>query len=68
MYKADILTTSVNLAGLPAISVPAGLGTGKLPIGLQVTSPAFSEGHLLSLVNWLATVPQFHIELPEEIQ
>jgi aspartyl-tRNA(Asn)/glutamyl-tRNA(Gln) amidotransferase subunit A len=68
MYKADILTTSVNLAGLPAISIPAGLGTDKLPIGLQVTSPAFSEGRLLSFVNWLATVPQFKVDLPEEIQ
>jgi len=42
MYLSDIFTVSVNLAGLPAISVPSG-AAGKLPIGIQFIGPAFSE-------------------------
>ncbi|HNK59311.1 MAG TPA: Asp-tRNA(Asn)/Glu-tRNA(Gln) amidotransferase subunit GatA, partial [Leptospiraceae bacterium] len=48
MYKADILTTSVNLAGLPAINIPAGVDNKGLPIGLQITANKFFEGKLLS--------------------
>ncbi len=47
MYLADIFTVSANLAGLPAISVPCGLDGGGLPVGLQLTAPAFAETMLL---------------------
>ena len=50
MYMADILTASVNLAGLPAISLSAG-EVDKLPVGLQLIGPAFSENFLLSIAQ-----------------
>jgi aspartyl-tRNA(Asn)/glutamyl-tRNA(Gln) amidotransferase subunit A len=43
MYLNDVFTVPVNLAGLPGISVPAGLSTDGLPLGLQLIGPAFGE-------------------------
>ena len=51
MYLGDIFTVSANLAGLPAISVPAGLTRARLPVGLQLTGPAFDEATLLRLAD-----------------
>jgi aspartyl-tRNA(Asn)/glutamyl-tRNA(Gln) amidotransferase subunit A len=67
MYKADVLTTSVNLAGLPGISVPAGLDDKGLPIGIQITTPALEEDRLLSISDILAAIPECKISLPKEI-
>ena len=47
MYLGDIYTVSVNLAGLPAISLPCGFDDKHLPIGLQLIGPAFGEEVLL---------------------
>jgi len=47
MYLNDIYTISANLAGLPAISIPAGTDEAGLPIGFQLTAPAFEEFRLL---------------------
>ena len=47
MYLADIYTISANLAGLPGISMPAGISADRLPIGMQLIGPAFSESTLL---------------------
>jgi len=46
MYLADVFTISCNLAGLPGMSLPCGLSTEGLPIGLQMISPAFEEERL----------------------
>ncbi len=43
MYLADIYTISVNLAGLPGLSLPAGVSGSGLPIGMQLIGPVFSE-------------------------
>jgi len=48
MYLADVFTVPPSLAGLPAVSVPAGLSRDRLPVGMQLTGPAGSEPLLLS--------------------
>ncbi|MEQ8249534.1 MAG: Asp-tRNA(Asn)/Glu-tRNA(Gln) amidotransferase subunit GatA [Alphaproteobacteria bacterium] len=47
MYLNDILTVPANMAGLPALSVPAGLSSQGLPLGLQVVGRAFDEATVL---------------------
>jgi aspartyl-tRNA(Asn)/glutamyl-tRNA(Gln) amidotransferase subunit A len=47
MYLQDVFTVTVNLAGLPGISVPAGLTQNGLPLGLQLIGKAFDEATLL---------------------
>ena len=49
MYLNDILTTSTNLAGLPGMSVPGGLSSDGLPIGVQLTGPHFDEQILFNV-------------------
>lgn len=52
MYLMDIFTISLNLAGLPGLSMPVGLTeSGKLPVGLQLFGPAFAEDTLLSAAH-----------------
>jgi aspartyl-tRNA(Asn)/glutamyl-tRNA(Gln) amidotransferase subunit A len=68
MYKADILTTSVNLAGVPALSIPAGLDGEGLPIGMQITAKHFQEGKILSLAKIFESIPEFSIPLPRDIK
>lgn len=47
MYLGDIYTVAVNLAGLPAISLPCGVDGGGLPIGLQLIGDCFKEKHVI---------------------
>jgi len=47
MYLADVFTVSANLTGLPAISVPCGFTSGRLPVGLQLTGRLFDEQTVL---------------------
>jgi aspartyl-tRNA(Asn)/glutamyl-tRNA(Gln) amidotransferase subunit A len=51
MYLNDVFTVPVNLAGLPAISVPAGLSEQGLPLGLQLIGRPFEEETLFSLAE-----------------
>jgi aspartyl-tRNA(Asn)/glutamyl-tRNA(Gln) amidotransferase subunit A len=51
MYLNDIFTVTVNMAGLPGISVPAGLSAEGLPLGLQVIGRAFDEETLFSVAQ-----------------
>jgi aspartyl-tRNA(Asn)/glutamyl-tRNA(Gln) amidotransferase subunit A len=51
MYLNDLFAIPANLVGLPAISVPCGNDSSKLPIGLHMMSKAFSEEMLLSVAN-----------------
>jgi len=48
MYLADIYTISINLAGLPALSMPAGK-IGKLPVGLQIIGKHFEEKRIFEI-------------------
>jgi aspartyl-tRNA(Asn)/glutamyl-tRNA(Gln) amidotransferase subunit A len=52
MYMSDYCTVPMSLAGLPAISIPAGLASG-LPVGFQITGPAFSENRVLAAAHAL---------------
>lgn len=51
MYLSDVYTISVNLAGLPAISIPSGFTENGLPIGLQVIGKAFGEADMFAIAN-----------------
>ncbi|MEG1996364.1 MAG: amidase family protein, partial [Oscillospiraceae bacterium] len=47
----DICTVTVNIAGLPAISVPVGTGENEMPIGMQIIGKKFSEQTLLNVAK-----------------
>jgi len=66
MYLADIATIPVNLAGLPALSIPCGFAKG-LPIGMQLIGKAFDEETLLAAGHWFQTVTNFHKQTPNVI-
>jgi aspartyl-tRNA(Asn)/glutamyl-tRNA(Gln) amidotransferase subunit A len=53
MYLADLFTVQANVAGIPAISVPNGIDTEGLPIGLQVMTSHFNESNLLAFSKYL---------------
>ncbi len=53
MYLSDIYTVSINLAGLPAISIPCGKAPQGLPIGLQLIGKAFAESTILRVADFL---------------
>jgi len=59
MYLNDVFTVTVNLAGLPGISVPAGLSHDGLPLGLQVIGKAFDEETVLRAGHAIETAADF---------
>lgn len=63
MYLADIYTIPVNLAGLPAIAMPAGF-SGGLPVGVQLIGNYFSEPKLLNVAHQYQQVTNHHIQMP----
>ena len=60
MYLNDIFTVPVNLAGLPAISVPAGYDKKNLPLGLQLIGKPFDEQTILNLSLAIEKRANFH--------
>jgi aspartyl-tRNA(Asn)/glutamyl-tRNA(Gln) amidotransferase subunit A len=64
MYLNDVFTVPANLAGLPAISVPAGLSADGLPLGLQIIGRAFDEAGVLRAAEVLESAAQFRF-LPD---
>jgi aspartyl-tRNA(Asn)/glutamyl-tRNA(Gln) amidotransferase subunit A len=64
MYLSDIHTIPVNLAGLPAISIPCGFSRDNLPIGLQMIGNHFNEGMLLRLAFRFERNTEFHLKKP----
>jgi aspartyl-tRNA(Asn)/glutamyl-tRNA(Gln) amidotransferase subunit A len=64
MYLCDINTSAVNLAGLPAVSVPAGFVRG-LPVGLQLIGNYFEEARLLNAAHRYQQVTDWHLRRPE---
>ncbi len=63
MYLSDIYTIAVNLAGLPGMSIPAGLVDG-LPVGLQLIGDYFAEGRLLNIAHQYQKVTDWHTRCP----
>jgi aspartyl-tRNA(Asn)/glutamyl-tRNA(Gln) amidotransferase subunit A len=64
MYLSDIYTIAVNLAGLPGLSIPAGLSNG-LPVGLQVIGNYFKEAQLLNVAHRFQQVTDWHTLCPQ---
>ncbi len=64
MYLADIYTISVNLAGLPSISIPAGFVAG-LPVGLQIIGNYFTEAKLLNIAHQYQKMTDWHKKIPD---
>ena len=59
MYLSDIFTATINLVGIPALSLPCGIARDGLPIGAQIVGPAFSEEHLLRVAAALESEMDF---------
>jgi aspartyl-tRNA(Asn)/glutamyl-tRNA(Gln) amidotransferase subunit A len=59
MYLSDIYTTAVNLAGLPAVSIPAGFAEG-LPVGMQLIGNYFAEAKLLQIAHQYQSTTDWH--------
>jgi aspartyl-tRNA(Asn)/glutamyl-tRNA(Gln) amidotransferase subunit A len=51
MYLNDVFTVTVNLAGLPGVSVPGGMSSGGLPLGLQLIGKPWEEGEMLNIAG-----------------
>ena len=66
-YLADIYTLPASLAGLPGMSVPAGLGEGGMPVGLQLIGNYLQEGRLLNLAHRLQQATDWHAAKPAGI-
>ncbi len=64
MYLSDIYTISVNLAGLPGLSVPCGFTAAGLPIGLQFIGQAFGEETLLRAAQAYQSATDWHLRRP----
>ncbi len=64
MYLSDIYTVPVNIAGLPAISIPCGYDKQILPIGLQLIAKPFDEGTLFRCAYTFEQNTDYHIKRP----
>ena len=65
MYLADIYTLSLNLAGLPGMSVPCGFSADQRPIGLQIIGNYFDEARLLQIAHAFQSVTDWHQRKPQ---
>ena len=64
MYLSDIYTITANLAGIPGLSIPCGLTTSNLPVGLQLLAPAFAEERLLRTGRVFERETDWHLKRP----
>lgn len=66
MYLNDIYTAAVNLAGLPAMSIPAGFDRSGLPVGLHIVAPYLQEAKLLRAAHLFQQHTDHHLKSPVE--
>ena len=64
MYLQDIYTLAVNLAGLPAMSIPVE-AAGGLPVGLQLIGNYFDESRLLNVAHQFQQATDWHKQTPD---
>jgi aspartyl-tRNA(Asn)/glutamyl-tRNA(Gln) amidotransferase subunit A len=65
MYLSDIFTISVNLAGVPALSMPCGFTKGGLPVGMQLIGNFFKEEKLFRIAYTYERNTDWHKRSPE---
>ena len=65
MYLEDVYTLAVNLAGLPALSLPAG-AVDDMPVGLQLIGPHFTEARLLNIAHVYQQHSDWHLRSPDQ--
>lgn len=63
MYLNDIYTVSLNLAGLPGLSMPAGF-VNNLPVGVQIIGNYFQEAKLLNIAHQFQQATNWHKQIP----
>jgi aspartyl-tRNA(Asn)/glutamyl-tRNA(Gln) amidotransferase subunit A len=63
MYLSDVCTLPINIAGLPAISVPAGFAN-ELPIGMQIIGKPFDEETILKIAHAYQQATEWHKRRP----
>jgi len=66
LYMADVFTVPINLAGVPAISLPCGFDR-HLPVGLQIIGPHFGEAAVLKAAQAFESATPFHEAKPEVV-
>jgi aspartyl-tRNA(Asn)/glutamyl-tRNA(Gln) amidotransferase subunit A len=65
MYLSDIFTISVNLAGVPGISVPCGFTSNNLPVGLQIIGKHFDEESIFKVAYAYEQSTDWHKRKPK---
>ncbi len=65
MYLTDIFTISANLAGVPAMSVPCGITSGNLPVGLQMIGRHFDEESIFKIAYAYEQATEWHKKKPK---
>ena len=64
MYLSDIYTISINLAGLPALSLPCGFAADGMPIGMQIIGKPFDEATILRVAHGYEQATEWHKKKP----
>lgn len=62
MYLGDVYTVSINLAGIPAVSVPCGFGANGMPVGMQLIGNSFDEPKLVRAAYAFQQATDFHLK------
>ncbi|SES90558.1 aspartyl/glutamyl-tRNA(Asn/Gln) amidotransferase subunit A [Nitrosospira multiformis] len=66
MYLSDAYTIAVNLAGLPAMSIPVGFGHKNRPVGLHIIGNYFAEAQMLNVAHQYQLESDWHTRMPKE--